>query len=162
MRFFVLLGLATFFSNVAVQEAHAMAGELRSPSLAMPADTSPAFRTNLLAVISSKDCQFLDGSFINASTTLHYGGSTEALNNLIARLGEIDGVRVTVNFVRNPGGPAWTLKHMGWGDPEGIFLEVNVAAPTIKLEQLSITSCGCSNALGPAPGPGAKPIHRNP
>jgi hypothetical protein len=142
MRISGLVLSALLLNGVAPVKAHAMAGELKTPSLAMPADTSEAFRTNILSIVGDKECKFHDGSFINASTTLHFGGSTESLNSLIAKLSEIDGVRVNVRFISEPGGPAWTLKHNGWGHPAEFFIEINPAASTIKLERLYIGISG--------------------
>src|SRR5215471_5735139 len=114
---------AVVFNLLTSLNAHAMAGDLKSPSLAMPADTPQEFRTNLIAAISEKECKFLDGHFINAHTTLCYGGSTESLNHLIARLGAFEGVRVLVTFVKEPEGPSWTLSHNGWADPGNFFIQ---------------------------------------
>ena len=144
MRLSGLLLSALLLNSVAPLKAHAMAGELKSPSLAMPAEMSEALRTNILAIIGDSECKFLDGNFINASTTLRYGGSTESLNSLIARLSELDGVRITLSFIREPGGPAWTLKHNGWADPGDFFIQINPAASTIKLERLYIGISGGS------------------
>src|SRR5438477_5715364 len=105
MRIFHLVLSAMLLNGVAPLHAHAMAGDLKAPSLAMPEGTPDAFRTNVLAILGDKECKFLDGTFINASTTLHYGGSTESLNNLVAKLSELDGVRISVTFITEPGGP---------------------------------------------------------
>ncbi|PWU10233.1 MAG: hypothetical protein C5B50_25805 [Verrucomicrobia bacterium] len=134
----------TFLNLVALVPAFGLAGDLERPSLAMPASTPETFRTNLMAAISEKELNFLDGHFVNGSTTLHYGGSTEALNRLIARLSGMDGVRVWITFVKEPGGPAWTLSHNAWADAGGIALQINIAAATLKLEQLGITIAGAS------------------
>ena len=144
MRILVLLFCATLLNMVLAAKAAAMAGDLKNPSLAMPANTPVEFRTNLIGAISEKDCKFLDGSFINASTTLHYGGSTESLNHLLARLAQFDGVHVTISFAKEPAGPAWTLKHNGWADPGEIFITVNAVASSIQLEQLQIVITGRS------------------
>jgi hypothetical protein len=144
MRILILFFCATLLNIVSAAKANAMAGELKKPSLAMPANTPVEFRTNLIAAISEKDCKFLEGSFINASTTLRYGGSTESLNHLLDRLAQFDRIRVTVSFARETAGPAWTLKHNGWADPGEIFITVNAASPSIQLEQLQIVITGRS------------------
>lgn len=140
---------ALVLNIAAALNAHAAAGDLTSPSLSMPADTPLALRTNLLAAISERECKFLDGHFINAWTTLNYGGSTEALNHLLARLCGYDGVRLVVTFVKEPEGPAWTLSHNGNGDPGELFIKVNVAATTIDVGELEMTLIGHSKPPSP-------------
>jgi hypothetical protein len=129
---------------IAPRSVHALAGDLTFPSLSFSSEFPEAFRTNVMAAISKKECKFLDGHFVNANTTLHYGGSTESLNHLLARLAEIDGVRVVVTFVKEPGGPAWTLSHLGWGSPGTLSVQINTAAASIEMEKLAITADGHS------------------
>ena len=119
--------------------AHAMAGQLRSPSIATPESISVQIRTNLLAVLSDKDCKFLDGNFINATTTLRYGGSTESLNKLIRELSGIGETGVAVTFTSDPGGPSWTIQHNGWGDPLQFNITVNVAAANFRPDKLQLS-----------------------
>jgi hypothetical protein len=145
MRICNILLCAMLLDAISLTKVHALAGDLTSPSLAMPAETSEAVRTNLMAAISDKEYKFLDGHFINASTTLHYGGQTESLNRFLAKLGECDGVRLTVTFVKEPDGPAWTLTHNGWGAAGEIYIQINIAASEIKMEQLTITVLGRQN-----------------
>jgi hypothetical protein len=121
------------------RRAFGLAGDLKSPSLSMPAATPVEFRTNVLAALSDKNCKFLDGHFINASTTLNYGGSTAALNQLINQLSSFEGLRVMVGFVSNAGGPSWIIQHNGWGDGGQIYIKINVAAPDFKPEQLQLS-----------------------
>jgi hypothetical protein len=64
------------------------------------------------------------------------------LNRLLARLGEFNGIRVIITFVKEADGPAWTLNHNGWSDPGVIFIQVNAASSSIKLEQLEIAVTG--------------------
>lgn len=146
MRIIKLATCALVLNLIASLDAHGAAGDLKSPSFAMPTDTPEGLRhtSNLLAAVSEKDCKFLDGHFMNAHTTLNYGGSTEALNRLLARLGEFGWIRLEVTFVKEPDGPAWTLSHNGGGDPGEIFVRINMAAPTIQIEQLELTVIGHS------------------
>ena len=125
-------------SGLGINRAEAMAGTLNAPSLAMTSETSLQLRTNLLAALSESDCKFLDGDFINASTTLRYGGSTESLMRLINRLRGIDGMRVWLGFVNEPSGPSWIVHHNGWVEAGQIYIRVNVGAAGFKPEQLEL------------------------
>lgn len=131
----------------AVIQVHAMAGDLKRPSLAFPENTPAALRTQLLAALEAEECKFMDGHFINANTTLRYGGSTESLNRLLARLSECEGIQINVTFTNEPGGAAWTITHNGWADADQIGVQVNLGATTLKLEQLGITVRGKGQAL---------------
>jgi hypothetical protein len=120
--------------------ARAMAGDLNQPSIAMPAETPSALREQLLAALKDPECKFLDGHFINATTTLNYGGSTPSLNRLITRLAECDCIEVVVTFVKgDAGGPSWTVNHSGWGAPNTFGIQINLAASALNLDQLAIT-----------------------
>ncbi|HTL18168.1 MAG TPA: hypothetical protein VL793_13100 [Patescibacteria group bacterium] len=134
--------LTVLLNSVCFTHAYGMAGDLKSPSLAMPSETPVSFRTNVIAAISEKDCKFIDGHFINAITTLHYGGSGAALSRLIARLGQIEGVRVQMTFVHEADGTAWTIQHNGWGEAGEIHIQVNLDARGMKLDDLQITVTG--------------------
>ena len=134
-------------SALGIHRAHAMAGTLKSPSVAMPAETSVQLRTNLLAALSESECKFLTGNFINASTTLQYGGSTESLNRLINHLSSMEGIRVLVGFVNEPSGSSWIISHNGWGDPAQIYIKVNVGAASFKPEQLQLSVDSSKQAL---------------
>jgi hypothetical protein len=117
-----------------------MAGELNQPSIAMPAETSPALTQQILAALKDPECKFLDGHFVNATTTLNYVGSTASLNRLITNLTECDGIEVVVTFVKGePSGPSWSINHSGWGGAKSFGIQINLAASALDLGQLAIT-----------------------
>jgi hypothetical protein len=128
-------------------QVHAMAGDLNHPSIALPADAPQKFREQIMAILNDKDCKFLGGHFINANTTLQYGGSAEALSRMLAQLAECDGIRVQVTFVKKPGGEVWTLNHNAWADPGHIAVQVNLVSP-INLEHLDISAFGKTSEVG--------------
>ena len=150
-----ILFWAILVNTIALTHAHAMAGDLKSPSLAMPAGTSEALRVRLLAALNDPECKFLEGHFINTNTTLHYGGATPSLNRLLTRLGECEGIQLTVTLTRGePSGPSWTVTHSGWAGASNIGIQVNVAARELNLDQLVITIIGIAPAK---PTEAAKP-----
>lgn len=135
-----------FLILAATLSALGMAGDLKIPSLTMPSDTPPELHTKLISALSHKDCHFLDGRFINASTTLHYGGSAASLSGLIKQLASCEAMRVRVSFVRDTAGPCWTVKHNAWANPNDIFIQINTANPALDLRQLEITVLSPSNS----------------
>ena len=78
---FVFCGWLVFASaNVRV---YALAGDLDHPSLALPANAPAELHSRLIRILDDKDAKFLRGHFVNAHTTLEYGGSTDALNQML-------------------------------------------------------------------------------
>jgi hypothetical protein len=137
---FVFCGWLAFAS--AVVRVYALAGDLDHPSLALPANAPAELHGQLMRILDDKDAKFLRGHFVNAHTTLEYGGSTAALNQMLSKLSRCEGVRVTLRFTRTVGGAAWTLDHNAWGDARSVNIQVNVAAPSTKLEDLNIPAFG--------------------
>ncbi|MHC1766160.1 MAG: hypothetical protein AB9869_17970 [Verrucomicrobiia bacterium] len=121
---------------------YALAGDLEHPSLALPANAPAELHGQLVRILDDKDAKFLRGHFVNAHTTLEYGGSTDALNQMLSRLSQCEGVRVILRFVRTAGGASWTLDHNAWGDARSMNIQINVASPSIKLEDLTIPALG--------------------
>jgi hypothetical protein len=148
MRTWNIIFCALLLNAIALTRAYALAGDLSAPSLAFPATIPEARRDKVMAAISDKGCKFLDGNFINSNTTLHYGGGTESLNHLLAKLGECDGVGLRITFVKEPGGPAWTLNHNGWGSDGQIqiYVQINLVSSAIDLEKLEINVAGHGKA----------------
>ncbi len=129
---------------------YALAGDLDHPSIALPANAPAELHGQLMRVLGDKDAKFLRGHFVNAHTTLEYGGSTEAVNRMLAKLAECGGIQVKVRFVRTADGPAWTLEHNAWGDPQLIQIQVNLSARSIKPEDLNIPVFGTGASATPA------------
>lgn len=157
---------AVLMSCALTMKAYAMAGDLKHPSIAMPAGTPQDVRTRLLAALSEPGYKFLDGHFINANTTLHYGGAALSLNRMLANLSHCAGVELNVTFTKGePNGPTWTVNHSGWGAPMRFEVEVNVAASALDVTLLSITLTGREppNVLGTTEAAGSNappPVER--
>lgn len=130
--------VAVILTLSVVAKAHAMAGDLEHPSLAFPEDMPAALQAQIMAALSGKDAKFLQGHFINADTTLAYGGNTESLTSMLARFSECDGIRIKVSFVRGPAAESWTVRHNAWGDARYIGVQVNVSATEIDLQKLEL------------------------
>lgn len=124
-RFFMLIAASLLLS---ARMVFGMAGELSSPSIAMP-ENCPVAKA-ALAVLMDKQYKFLHGRFINSSTTLEYDGDAASLNSLIARLTQC-GATVNVQFDQGDtpfsiqSDAAWTLNHIGVGAPETFGIVVN-------------------------------------
>jgi hypothetical protein len=134
---------------------HGMAGELTHPSIAWAADDAP-MRQRIMAILNEKNSKFLGGRFVNAASTLEYGGTTEALSRMVAKLAECEGVRVQVTFVRAQSDLAWTVNHNAWADPLYFGIQVNLAAKTINLEHLDLPAFTKTSGKPSASGTAAR------
>ena len=121
-----------------VAKAYALAGDLKSPSLAFPTDMAEGLRTRIVEALNDRSARFLEGRFVNANTTLVYGGDTDGLAAMLARLVKCDGFRVNVSFFRGPVGHSWTLNHDAWREPGTIEIRVNLDATEIDLGKLEL------------------------
>jgi len=95
-----------------------------------------------MSALNDEQCKFLEGHFINAHTTLHYGGGTESLNRMLNRLAACDYFRITVRFIKQESGVAWTVSHNAWANNEDLEIQVNLAAEGINLANLDIPAFG--------------------
>jgi len=126
---------------VVAARAYALAGDVQNPSLAFPQDMPAAVQTRIVTALHAKAAKFLEGHFVNAGTTLDYGGDTGALAAMLAELVACDGVQVRLSFVRGPVGQSWTLKHNAWIEPATIRIELNLEAAAIDLQKLDLHLC---------------------
>jgi len=138
----ILLLHSLMVALIAPVKTHAMAGELKEPGLAWLAATADTLRTRVATILNDKDCKFLGGHFINASTTLEYGGRTDSLNRLLSRVAECEGVRVKVSFTQENRSVAWTVRHNAWSEPTCLFVRVNLAASVIEATHLEMPVFG--------------------
>ena len=140
-----------------------MAGDLDRPSLAFPTETPKALQSQILVALNAREAAFLRGRFINADTTLAYGGDTDALSVMLAQLAGCEGIRVKVSFVRVPGGESWTIRHNAWADATHIAVRVNVAAEKVDLLKLDLPAVGAKPGGEAAkPGPATAVPASNP
>jgi hypothetical protein len=142
MKTSVVLIFASVVVLSARVQAHAMAGDLAHPSIALPEGTGKKVREKIMSALNDEQCKFLEGHFINAHTTLHYGGGTESLNRMLNRLAACDYFRITVRFIKQESGAAWTVSHNAWANNEDLEIQVNLAAEGINLAKLDIPAFG--------------------
>ena len=135
-RRWIALSLACLTLAASGSLARAAYDELKEPHLWIK-DYSKADYKALDAVLNRKDCKFLGGAELNASSSLRYGGDTTALNKFIAALSLCPRVIVHVNFYR-PGPGAvesdWHVTQMA-PSPE-LVVRINLASEKVSVEKL--------------------------
>jgi hypothetical protein len=127
----LLLALLTGTSHRAL----ALAGTLDRPSIAFPQSIDPRWRDSVTEALATEGAQFLDGRFINAATTLRYGGSTDALSRFLERLARCSGLRLRIRFDRALDAK-WTVHHNAWGDSMALEVRINPDPAAINLHDL--------------------------
>jgi hypothetical protein len=110
---------------IAAPRVFALAGDLPQPSLAFP-ENSP-LRNPVMAVLSAKEFRYLGGKFINAASTLRYGGDAKALQIFLERLAKIKGVTLEVVFRDQLADADWRVTHSASEEPQTIVVTVNSA-----------------------------------
>lgn len=141
--------MAGLLVTVGASRVLALAGDLVSPSLSFPESIDAAWRESALRVVHEPAARFLGGHFVNASTTLRYGGDTAALNQFLAALAAIPGARLEIRFTRELPGH-WTMEHDAWGDARRFRITLNVSAEAVRLEDLKLPEIvGEQPASGP-------------
>ena len=88
-----------------------------------------------MKILDAPEAKFLGGQFINAVTTLRYGGDTGALNQFLAGLAECSEARIRVQFVRDLDS-AWRLQHNGWSDGREFLVQIGLGSDRIHLEEI--------------------------
>lgn len=118
----------------------AMGGKLDSPSLPLAPGRPDADYKKVQAVLERKDCQFLDGFWVNEFRWLHFGGDTIALNKFIKALSLCPNVIVNVKFERPrlaEAGWDWTVSQ-NMRSSNDLVVSINLTSKNIKLEDLSL------------------------
>lgn len=90
-----------------------------------------------MKVLEAPEAGFLGGQFVNAVTTLRYGGDTGALNRFLAGLSECPEARIRVQFVRDLDS-AWRLQHDGWSHGREFLVQVALGSDRIHLEEIQL------------------------
>jgi hypothetical protein len=112
--------------------------ELSEPALVFPLDFPQFTKTNILARLRRTDCKFVEGSALNAVTTLKYAGDTAAINRFMQDLATCPGATLSVRFDGDPGDDSdWTIHHNAH-QPGDLVLRVNLKSKQIKLDALGI------------------------
>lgn len=133
----VVVLLALVLSDYRVE---ALAGSLDKPSLGFPSEMKKSTREQLMAALEDKSYRFIKGHFINAFTTLRYGGGMKGLNRFLEKLAECEGVKVVITY--NEGlsgeGATWLLQHNAWGEALQLVVSINTHAPRFDKSKLEI------------------------
>lgn len=134
---FVVGALALFLCQY---RADALAGDLDRPSLGFPSDMKETMRQQVMSAISDKSYQFIGGRFINASTTLRYGGEMVGLNRFLEKLVECEGMKVVITYDKGSAGEqaTWLLRHNAWGEARQLVVSINRSAPRFDQGKLEI------------------------
>jgi len=138
--------------------AHAMAGKLDRPGIAIPGSgadgKSDPVVLGMNRVLASHAKEFTSGYFVNSYSILHYEGGTKTINALLDELARSGGVTLDVRFSRSPTNvPAWfpgekpaaatwacSIEHDAWGSARTITLTINLGADGLDLGGLLIPS----------------------
>ena len=134
---FVVVLLALFLSEYRVG---ALAGSLDKPSLGFPADMKESTREQIMSAIADKSYEFISGRFVNAFTTLRYGGEMKGLNRFLEKLAECEGMKVVITYNKGLLGEeaTWSLQHSGWVQARQLVVSINTHAPRFDKSKLEI------------------------
>ncbi|HTE18190.1 MAG TPA: hypothetical protein VK689_07390, partial [Armatimonadota bacterium] len=116
--------------------AYALYGKLTTPSVAFAKGYPAASQAQVMAALKRPDSKFLGGHFLNAWTSLRYGGNTRALNLFLDDLVKCPGVTVHVGFKQLPDDTDWRVGHMASGNR--FQVEVNLSSERLNIEELYI------------------------
>ena len=125
-------------SGLGIQHAHAMAGTLKTPSVAMPEGTSVQLRTEPPRRLERAGLQVFERELHQREHDSAIRRLNRSLDRLISHLSNLEGIKVVVSFVNESAGPSWIISHNAWGDPAQIYIKVNVGAVGFKAEQLQL------------------------
>lgn len=95
-------------------------------------------RKKVQTALENKSCTFMDGSFINAVSTLYFNGDTLSLNRFLGELAECPGTTVAVSFKGIEHECDWRLMHDA--DTKGFHITVNLNSKQVNIEELVIPS----------------------
>lgn len=125
------------------EPAHALSGPLKSPAGIAFSSTYPdEARAQVIEALQQEGAEFVDGSFVNAISTLNYRGETKALNALANRLAHCPGTMVFVSFQKFAPEHDWRVVH----DAHLNHLQVIVNLNSQRIDLVAL-------AIPPAQGP---------
>lgn len=147
--------------------AHAMAGKLKSPELAFPAEFPSERRDKIVGVLKSREFVFAGGDFINSNTHLNYSGSTTNLNSFLEKVAKCPGFVMSLSFTATkategiaelPPSPEgdWELSHSAT-NPDHLFIRVNLHSSRIQMADLSLPEIRSAADSAHEKIPGFKP-----
>ncbi|MDB5322171.1 MAG: hypothetical protein JWN40_3802 [Phycisphaerales bacterium] len=149
MKHLTLPAVAALLLSLIAHQSFALSQALHEPAIFFPKSFDAQKAALITAALSDKQFKFKEGltSYWEPkfSTTLTYEGDTPALNALLARLAQIKGLRLAVNFSKDlakethgfpPAGNWWVeYDHTA---PDTLTLRINLAAQDIHLDQLKL------------------------
>lgn len=119
--------------------AFAMRGKIYTAAgIAFSSSYPEHARKQVQTALQNKDCKFLDGSFINAVSTLNFVGDTPSLNRCLGELAECPGTTVAVAFKTIEHECDWRLVHDA--DANKFHITVNLNSKQVNIEELVIPS----------------------
>jgi len=144
-----LLTAAVLLLSLATRPALALSEQLRDPHLFFPKSFDAQKAALINAALADKQWKFKEGltSYWEPKfeTTLAYEGDTAALNALLARLSQIQGLRIALTFSKDlakethgfpPSATWWAIyDHTA---PTTLTIRVNLAAKDIDAEQIKL------------------------
>jgi hypothetical protein len=152
-------GLSTLAS---ARPAWALAGSLDKPSIAIPTTGEGELRQQdpvcaaMHKVLTDHAKQFVSGRFINAHSTMEFGGSTDELNAMLTDLAAVEGAKLQVRFAKSSEAPApyqWRIQHSAWvGDPQSLSITVYLGDGKIQAENVVLPTI-----FGKQPAPKSTP-----
>lgn len=136
----ILLTVATAaLVMMSTTSAIAMRGKIDTAAgIAFSSSYPEHARKQVQTALENKGCKLIDGSFINAVSTLNFGGDTPTLNNFLGELAECPGTTVTVFFKKIEHECDWRLVHDA--HTNGFQIAVNLNSKQINIEELVIPS----------------------
>lgn len=119
----------------ATPSALSLSGTLDRPSIAFPHSIDPNWRDSVNKALATEGTRFLDGRFINATTILRYGGSTDALSLFLDRLARCSEIRLRIRFDQTLD-TNWSVHHNAWVDPMAFEIRIDPHSPHINMPGL--------------------------
>ena len=134
----LFLGILTSIRvTLTTQSAFGIVVPLRSAS-SIPFSTNfPEHAQKLVrAALDTEGCRFIDGVTSMRSTTIHFAGDTQSINELLQSLANCPGVSVTVSFATIEHECDWRIVHVAKSNKFCVI--VNLNSNQVKLDKLTI------------------------
>ncbi len=117
------------------QQVFGLAGDLKTPGVALSTTLSTNIQAQIQAVLERPDCKFLGGQFINFSTTLRYESETAALSLFLEELAKCPETSLTISFSKEFLEECdWEVQHR----PNHFHIRVNLNSTRMDLEKLAL------------------------
>jgi len=144
-----MVALAVLF---AARPVLALAGDLERPSIAFPETTEPGWRDAVMKVLNQESAAYQGGRFINASTTLRYGGDAKALSQFLAGLAKCPGARIAITF-SDAADANWIVEHSAWIEARRFNIRIRTGKDGLPLDGLRLPDIIGASEATPAESP---------